>query len=224
MKPSSRAADSTSPAGIDRTAIGGPAPSHLATPNEQFPQHQDWDGAPIEPAADDLDLLAEPERKVTRLTVILAAAVIAGLAFVGGVMVQKQFGTSAGAAGGMSAASGQMPSGSGESGEFPGGAGGFGEGMGDAGAAASAGTGGDSAAAADTATPVLVGTVTKVSGNTLTVKNFGGVTVTVKVPAGTTISDSSDTALSGLAKGATVSVTGTEADDGTVTASTITAS
>nr|WP_269328550.1 DUF5666 domain-containing protein [Kineosporia babensis] len=83
--------------------------------------------------------------------------------------------------------------------------------------------GGDSADSAASAAPAVVGTVTKVSGRTLTVKNFADESVTVKVPKGTTISDSSDSALKGLAKGVSVSVVGEKADDGTITATSITA-
>jgi hypothetical protein len=46
----------------------------------------------------------------------------------------------------------------------------------------------------------------------------------VKVPKGTTVTNSSDSALSGLAQGASVSVVGTKAADGTVTATSITVS
>jgi len=190
---------------------------------------------PIEPAHDDLDLLAEPVRRVTRLTLILIAAVIAGVAFVGGVVVQRQVGGSAGTAGGGAASA--MPGGASgfggfgaESGGFGGGANGFGGGSGDADGSdadtgrTDAGRGGAGADSASSGAPVVVGTVTRISGRTLTVKNFAGSVITVKVPVGTTISDSSKTALGGLTKGVAVSVVGSEAADGTVTASSITAS
>ncbi|GAB3243627.1 DUF5666 domain-containing protein [Kineosporia babensis] len=192
-------ADQTAPAGLDLSAAA--------------------------PAEDDLDLLAEGGRRVTRVTVFLIAAVLVGLAFIGGVVVQKQFGsTSAGGfPGGASAmgGGGGMPGyGGGQSGGMPGGYGG-----GRSGGASGPGTsaGGDSADSAASAAPAVVGTVTKVSGRTLTVKNFADESVTVKVPKGTTISDSSDSALKGLAKGVSVSVVGEKADDGTITATSITA-
>ena len=248
MNSSSRAAGSTSPSGIDRTEIQS-APPH-ATPDEEFPQHQEWDGAPIQPADDDLDLLAENGRKVTRVTVLLMAAVLAGVAFLGGVVVQKQWGSasSSGFPGGGTAAAGRQ-GGYGQTGGFGGAAGGYGgaaggfggaapeggttqgTGGGAAGGAAGGATGGTAAGGTAggatggtaAATPVVVGTVTKVSGRTLTVKNFGCKSITVKVPKGTTISNSSDSALGGLAKGVSVSVAGTKAADGTVTATSITA-
>ncbi len=156
--------------------------------------------APIQLPDDDLDLLAESGRRVGKLTVFLIAAVLAGVAFIGGVAVQKHFSPSA---------SFTMPSGfSGR----PGGMGSNAEQRTPVGASASV------------QAPAVVGTVAKISGRTLTVKNFAGESVLVKVPAGTSISDSSDTALEGLEKGVSVSVVGEKADDGTVTATSITAS
>lgn len=164
---------------------------------------------------DDLDLLAESGRRVNKLTIALMAAVLIGIAFIGGVLVQKQIGTSSGGfpSGGMSAMGGGMPGG------MTGGYGGFGGGRGSG--ASQPGTSGSTEVS--TGTPVVVGTVAKLSGRTLTVKNFADESVTVKVPKGTTISNSSDSALDGLAKGDSVSVVGEKAADGTVTASSITA-
>lgn len=82
----------TAPAGIDRTEI-------QAGPSR---------GGYIPPADDDLDLLAESNRRMGKVTIALMAAVLAGLAFIGGVVVQKQFGNSSAGApgGGMSAMGG----------------------------------------------------------------------------------------------------------------------
>ena len=186
VNPTRHATDSTSPAGI---AISSGAD-----------QIED----------DDLDLLAESGHKVTRLTIVLMAAVLAGVAFIGGALVQKQVGQSDTAfpASAMPAMGGQMPGGRGGYG-----GGGF--------AGSQQGTSGGAATPASA--PVVVGTVVKVSGRTLTVKNFADKSVTVKVPKGTTISDSSNSALNGLAKGVSVSVVGKKAADGTVTATSITA-
>jgi hypothetical protein len=236
---SSPPADSTFPAGIDRTGIAQAQPH--ATPDEEFPQHQEWDGEPVRPAGDDLDLLAESGRKVTRITVILMAAILAGVAFLGGAVVQKQwgstsssgFGTGGTAAAGRAGGFGAEGGFGGQAGGFGGGAeGGFGGAAGGTTGGTTGGTGtqggqgtgtGSTGSTGTSATPVVVGTVTKVSGRTLSVKNFGGKTITVKVPKGTTITSSSDSALSGLAKGASVSVAGSTASDGTVTATSITA-
>jgi hypothetical protein len=69
---------------------------------------------------------------------------------------------------------------------------------------------------------VVVGTVTKLSGSSLTVKNLGGKSVKVKIPAGATITVVAGKKLTTLKTGATVSVAGTTATDGTVTATAIT--
>jgi hypothetical protein len=182
------------------------------------PQEVSWAGAPIEPADEDLDLLAESNRRPGRLTITLVAAILATVAFGGGVLVQKHYGGTTTAAGGLGAAG----AGGALNRNFPGAYGNFGgagAGAGGAGAAGGAQTGG--AAAADT--PSVVGTVVKVSGTTVTVKNFAGKLITVKVPAGTTISLSSTLTLTGLKAGTSVAVVGTAAADGSVTASAVTA-
>ncbi|MBT0773024.1 hypothetical protein KIH74_29040 [Kineosporia sp. J2-2] len=221
---SSRTADSTAPAGLDRTAVQPPVGQAPGHPGQ-------WAAAaPVQPVDDDLDLLAESGRKVGKVTLALAAAVLVGVAFIGGVVVQKQWGSSnSGSPGGMSAMGGGSAEGMGGSGGFPGGAGVYGaSGMNSGGrgrdSSSESQDSGTGSASGGSSTPVVVGTVTKVSGRTLTVKNFAGTSVTVKVPAGTTITDSSDGALDGLAKGASVSVAGTTADDGTVTATAVTVS
>jgi hypothetical protein len=75
----------------------------------------------------------------------------------------------------------------------------------------------------NTSAVAVVGTVTSLTGTTMTVKNLGGKTVTVELPAGThIITVTTATGTTPLAKGKTVSVTGTTAADGIVTASTVT--
>lgn len=224
MNSSNRAADSTFQNGL-------PAVQPHATPDEEFPQHQEWDGAPVRPADDDLDLLAESGRKVTKVTVVLMVAILAGIAFLGGAVVQKQWGSSTSTNGfrAAAAAAGARQGGfGGAEGGFGGAAGGYGGGFGGGtqggpGTGAATGSTGSTGSTGTSATPVVVGTVTKVSGRTLTVKNFGGKSVTVKAPKGTTVTNSSASALSGLDKGSSVSVVGTKAADGTVTATSITA-
>ncbi|MDP9826809.1 DUF5666 domain-containing protein [Kineosporia succinea] len=202
----------TAPAGIDRTEI-------QAGPSR---------GGYIPPADDDLDLLAESNRRMGKVTIALMAAVLAGLAFIGGVVVQKQFGNSSAGApgGGMSAMGGNRSGGYGQSGGVQGGyggGGGFGGG-GMPGQGSGTAQGGSAAQSETASTPVVVGTVTRISGTTIVVKNFSDKSVTVKVPQGTTVSSSTDSALTGLSKGDSVSVAGTTADDGVVTATSITAS
>jgi hypothetical protein len=194
-------------------------PSEPVAPKDHLdPQEVSWAGAPIEPADEDLDLLAESNRRPGRLTITLIAAILAGVAFGGGVLVQKHYGGTTAAAAGLGTA-GAGGFNRNLAGGVPGGYGNFG-GAG-AGAAGGAQAGGGAAAAADS--PSVVGTVVKVSGTTVTVKNFAGKLITVKVPAGTTISLSSTLTLTGLKAGTSVSVVGTAAADGSVTASAVTA-
>jgi hypothetical protein len=204
---------------------GGPLPAPLfasgqdETVADGSPVDPDapWTGTPMEPADDDLDLLAVSNRRPSRLTITLIAGILAAVAFVGGVQAQKQWGGSSAAAatGAPGGAAGFQRGGGGG---YGGGAAGFGG----AGAGATGGAAaGGGAAAADT--PAIVGTVVKVSGTTVTVKNFAGKTVTVKVPAGTTVSLSSTLSLTGLKAGTSVSVVGTTGSDGSITASAVTA-
>jgi hypothetical protein len=191
-----------------RAASPPPAP---AAPGEVV---LPWAGEPQAPAGDepddDLDLHEGWERpRIGTLTVLLAVGVLAVAAFIGGVLVQKNHDAGLASASGTRArAAGAFPAGG-----FP--AGGFGAGTG---AGAGAGAGGPTAAAA--APPVVVGTVAAVKGSDLTVKNFAGATVVVHVPAGTPVTLPG---LIPLAPGMTVSVTGTKAADGSVTATAVVA-
>jgi hypothetical protein len=194
------------------------------------PEAQPWSSAPVEAVADDdLDLIAEVNRKPSRMTVLLVAGIFAALAFTAGSVVQKQFGgtTSAAAAPGAAGFAGR---GGGTAGAYGGfGQGGFpGGGPGGAAGGAAGGTAGGAAGGAAgrttgaAATPVVVGTVTKLSGTSLTVKNLGGKSVPVTVKEGATITLVAGKTLTTLKTGATVSVVGTAAADGKVTATSIT--
>jgi hypothetical protein len=181
-----------------------------------------WAGTPMAPAEDDLDLLAESNRRPGKLTTLLIAGILAVLAFGGGVVVQKHYGSSSSgsaAAGGF----GQRAGGAGGTGGFPGGAGGGTGAAGGTGTGTGTAGGTGTAAGADASTPAVVGTVVKVSGTTVTVKNFAGKTVKVTVPASTAISLSSALKLTGLKAGTSISIVGTTAADGSVTASAVTA-
>ncbi|NHC45113.1 hypothetical protein [Motilibacter aurantiacus] len=194
------------------------------------------------PAEDDLsELLASTgRRRLAPVTAALLGGLVLVGTFTGGVLVQKHYGDDAAGAGpaGFAAggAGGQGARSFGGFGQAPDGTGtrsGNGAGSGtEAGAAApgaaadaadgagSAGTGGPGTA--DASTPAVVGQVVSVQGDTLTVKNFAGKTVTVKVPEGTAVTSSSSVDLSQLVAGTSVSVAGTTADDGSVTASSVT--
>ena len=189
----------------------------------------DVDGS--DPDAEDLDLLDQvwtPPQRVSRLTVILAVGVVAALGFAGGVLVQKQH--DAGLAGasnsGTAAAARQFArangfGGAGAPGGFGAGAPGIG-GTAGSGAAGTGGTGsggtGSGGTGSASGTPVVVGTVVSVGRGTLVVQNFAGAKVSVHVPAGTPVTAAS---LTGLRAGMTVSVIGTKAADGTVTATSV---
>ncbi len=217
-----------------------PAPAHRAAepasvpPAAQAPE-------PPEPPDDDLfddDAAWNKPQRVNRLTWVLLGALVAVLAFAGGVQVQKahdaplistasrarQF---AGAFGGGSGQGGSGQGGSGRSGQAGAGQGNAGQGgggQGGAGGAGQGGTGGSAAggtaASGDTgAAPVAVGTISAISGQTLTLTDFGGNKITVKLAAGATVTTPG---LSGPTVGAPVSVVGTKAPDGTVTATAVT--
>lgn len=163
----------------------------------------------------------ERPRRANRLTWILLAAIVAALAFAGGVTVQKShdatlFGAVATRA---RAATG---TGAGTGGQGRSDAAGTGQGGGTGqGAGAGSGTGGDTSGAgsADATTPVAVGTITSVSGQTLTLTDFGGTVITVHIPATATVTT---VGLNPPAVGSPVSIVGTKAPDGSVTAGSVT--
>jgi hypothetical protein len=143
----------------------------------------------------DAEWLAAPRRR-SRLRAALLVLVVAGLVFLGGVEVQKAFGS-----GSTSAASSGFP------------AGGFGgTAAGGSSTTSGAGTGG---------TPVVVGTVTVAAARSWTVKDLGGKTHTVHITASTTITRPLSTATAPISKGALVAVQGTT-KGGRITASSIT--
>jgi hypothetical protein len=176
----------------------------------------------VEPDAADLDddedyLQPNVSRRIPWPTALLAIGVIAGLAFTGGVLVQKHHERSSTPANGLP--SGLPPGLSGlASGNLPAGIPGAGGGLGSGGQ--SGGTG--AAPGATSTAPVVVGTVSSVRGTTVKVKDLGGTTHTVKTSADTTLARPGIGASGALVKGETVSVTGTKSDDGTITATGIT--
>lgn len=224
----------------------GPAVSGADEPTQVLP--------PVIPAAppppsdhddDFLDAEWQRPRRTNRLTWILLAAIVAALAFAGGVAVQKghdaglvgtaarartgggAFGGQGSGAAGAGGAGGDRAGAAGAGGASgdragAGGAGGQGSGAGSAGGAGGDRAGADGAAgtgAAGTSTPVAVGTITTVSGQTLTLTDFGGTVVTVHVPATATVTTPG---LGGPSVGSPVSVVGTKAADGSVTATAVT--
>jgi hypothetical protein len=168
-----------------------------------------------------------------RLTSVLLIAVLVVGGFTGGIVFQRQRGGVGATTGGLSAAGlpggGAFPSGGFPGGGFP--AGGFpggGQGLPGSGSDASANAsgsstdsrgGGRSTGADSAAVPVVVGTVTSVRSASIIVQNFAGKNITVQVPNTAKVTTSG---LTGLGAGATVTVAGTAAADGSVTATAIT--
>jgi hypothetical protein len=149
-----------------------------------------------------------PKRRVPRITKVLLVGILVAAAFGGGVMIQKNFGaSSASSPSGLPTFAGGIPAG------FPTGAGGGG------GGARNGGSGDGSTAASG---PVVVGTVVSVSGNDVTIKDLGGATHIVHVAATTGLATAGVDWSTSLKPGSTVSVNGTKADDGSVTATTVT--
>lgn len=182
---------------------------------------------------DDLDLLVAARRRgFPKFTWFLVMAVLAGGAFLGGVQVDKHFGSSSSSSTGIDlAALGRLGGGG-----F--GTGGFGTAQAGAGAGANpsagggAGTGG-TAGVGGTGTGgrqggagaggfgnATVGQVTGVSGNTITITDFQGQTVTVHAD-GAAVTKSDPAAVSDLKPGDVVVVQGQKAADGSVTARSV---
>jgi hypothetical protein len=121
------------------------------------------------------------------------------LAFTGGVLVQKHHdaGTSAG---GLPAFTG---------GAFPGSAG-------------ASTTGSGSSSQGSNSTPAVIGTVVSVNGDRIIVRDLSGKKHVVTTTGSTTITRSAEIPVSKLSAGTTVVVVGTQAGDGTTSATTVT--
>jgi hypothetical protein len=181
--------------GDDLAAAGGPIP-------DSTPRVTD-------------DLAAElashaPRRLWNRATVYLSAAVLLVGGFIGGVQVQKNYGTVP------TAASSGRPNFAGANGAN---AGGY-FGGGGLGGQTGSGTGGTGTSAAAATT----GKVKLVDGTTVYVETSTGDVVTVKTGAQTKVTTSTTTPLTGLAAGDSITVQGSTASDGTVTATSVTKS
>ena len=151
---------------------------------------------------DDSDFaVVPPRRRVPALSKFLFVAIIATLAFGGGVLVQKQHDASLTSASRVpdfaSLLGGGLPTGGGSGPSSSGGA-------------------------LTSDVPVLVGTVESVSGTELTVKDLGGTSHAVHSTATTTLSIVGAGWSGSLKPGATVSIQGTKAADGSVTATVVT--
>ncbi|MFR9778269.1 DUF5666 domain-containing protein [Micromonospora sp. MS34] len=164
--------------------------------------------APAQPADRDLTAAlaaAAPRRWWNRGTVVLAGLLLVLVGFLGGTQVQQRWGETptaarAGRAGGFPA---------GLSSAFPG---------------AGAGRVGSGAGASPTAAaPATTGKVKLVDGGVLYLETADGNVVTVRTDDHTAVRTSRASDLAKLKAGQTVSVEGTRAADGTVTATAVTA-
>lgn len=146
----------------------------------------------------DEEWLAAATRK-PRLRIVLVACLVASLCFLGGALVQKQFGSGGGAVP-MGPAGGAMPTGmpSGMPGGMAGGTSG--------GAAASSDGDSDSSSA-------VIGKVISISGDTWTVENLGGKRQKVKVSGSTNVVRESDMEADDVKVGDAVDISGNASGD-----------
>lgn len=182
-------------------------------PVEDVPVEDDpVEDDPVEDSGDEFgDWLSAPvsPRRLPRLTSTLAMATLVAVAFIGGVLVQKQNDQSLAAATGPAGGAAGRP-------------GGFGGGFGGAAAGGGAGAAG-STAGSTAAGPAVIGQVASVNGTVLVVRNLAGKDIQVILPAGVSITRQTTVTASTLAKGTNVVVTGTTGANGAVTATGVTA-
>jgi hypothetical protein len=171
-----------------------------------------------EPEDESRDGLAEelahaaPKRWWNRGTVVLAGLVLLAGGFVGGLQVQKNWGSTRSGNTGFPA------------GGFGAGAGRYGGGTGRAGAGAfgSGGAPGGAQPTAAAASSGTVGTVKLVDGSTIYVLTQDGNLVTVNTDGKTTVSAASKSTLKSIKAGQKVTVQGATGSDGSVTATSVT--
>jgi hypothetical protein len=171
---------------------------------------------PDEPEdADSDDFIPRAPHRISKLTIALFGALLLAGGFLGGVLTQKHHDTgltASRAGGGAATRTG--------GGQFAG----FGVPGGGARASAapsastSSGTGG-SGGSTDSTGPAVIGQIVSVSGNTVVIQNLGGKRVTVHLGTDTAVSTKAKP--TDLKAGQSVTVSGSTAADGSVTASTI---
>jgi Cu/Ag efflux protein CusF len=162
-----------------------------------------------DPFADDLSAqlaAAAPKRWTDRATLILSALFLLVGGFLGGVQVQKHYGSSSAAnpRGAPAAFTGR----------------GLGGG---AGAGTGTGTGSTASASPSAAATAQTGTIKLVDGTTIYIQLASDDVLTVRTGATTHVSVGSATKVSQLTVGTKVAVTGPTTADGTITATAITA-
>lgn len=182
---------------------------------ELEPDGADADLLALPPRADDLGaaLAARPPRlKLPKVTTSLVAAVLICAGFLGGVLVQKHLGNSSTGRGGVNFSFPGAGTGTRGGAGAAGGGGFFGRG----GAGTGTGTGGAGGGA-------ITGKVTVVSGKTLYVTATDGSVYTVTTTGTTTVNVTAAGSLSQLKPGQSVVISGTNDNNGNVTATSITA-
>jgi hypothetical protein len=163
-----------------------------------------------DPFDDDLEskLQARAPLPITKLTVGLASLVLVVAGFLGGVLVQKNFGSSSNSNSGAGAFNPAALASRAAAGGF----GNRGNGGGGTGTATGSGTGGGG----------TTGTVTLVDGTTVYVTTSTGDVVIVHTGTNTAVQATQTEAVKDIKVGSTVTVTGSTASDGSVTATRIT--
>jgi hypothetical protein len=149
-------------------------------------------------------ILARRRRRLPRMTMALAALLVLALAFVVGAEVQKHYGKTAAATGGTAG----------------GGAAAFARARGAGGGFGGAGSAGGFGGAASGPT----GTVTLIKGSTLYVTDSSGTTSLVKTTAASRVTKTVSSSVKNIRPGSVVTVVGTQAKDGSYTATSISVS
>jgi hypothetical protein len=170
---------------------------------------------------------AAPKRWWNRGTVVLAGLVLLAGGFVGGVQVQKNWGTQSNATGGFpggfnGAAGGAGRYGGGTGGTGRGGAGAYGNAGGFGATQGGQGQSGAAAASSGTASSGTTGTVKLVDGTTIYVQTPDGNLVTVNTTGKTTVSAASSSTLKSIKAGQSITVQGPTGSDGSVAATSVT--
>lgn len=164
---------------------------------------EEWDEEPEVPPGKPAG-----RRRIPRITGALAVAILIGLGFLGGVVVQKNHDekyTSGSAGGGLPA----LPEGFNPAALFGGASGGQAQ-------------TGSSGTSSTSASPIVIGEVVSVGKTSIVVRNISGKEITVALGSTRTYEKANSEPITSLKAGTNVVVSGRTAADGTATASTIT--